>query len=72
MRIEEVSAAMQQAVPVEFDHLGITVTGYISACITRFDKRRGWWYQVEVHDFKADCICIAKLDEVVVRRADNG
>ncbi len=67
MKIDEVSEIMEKGFTVTHTHLGITADYRISACITRFSKENGWFYQLELKDLNANSITIASLEDVQKR-----
>ena len=68
MKLEEVTKAAEQGVIVLHTHMGITSRCRISGVITRYEKRSGWTYSLELTDLKAPCVIIAGLDEVEVEK----
>ena len=66
MKLEEVTKAAEQGAVVLHTHMGITSRCRISGVITRYTKRSGWTYSLELMDLKAPCVIIAGLDEVEV------
>lgn len=63
MKIEEVTAAMEQQRTVRHTHMGITVPCRINGCITRYSKENGWHYALELAELNSGCIIIASLEE---------
>lgn len=68
MKLEEVTKAAEQGAVVLHTHMGITSRCRISGVITRYAKRSGWTYSLELTDLKASCVIIAGLDEVEVEK----
>lgn len=66
MKLEEVTKAAEQGAVILHTHMGITSRCRISGVITRYSKRSGWTYSLELTDIKAPCVIIAGLDEVEV------
>lgn len=67
MKLEDVNNAMVEGKTVIHEHNGYSSPYRITGVITRYDKRRGWWYALELHDLKADSITVADMEEVRVR-----
>lgn len=63
MKIEEVTAAMEREQTVLHTHMGITVRCRITGCITRYSKKKGWHYALELAELKSNCRIIASLEE---------
>lgn len=63
MKIEEVTAAMEREQTVLHTHMGITVRCRITGCITRYSKKKGWHYALELAELKSKCVIIANLEE---------
>jgi hypothetical protein len=64
MKMEDVTRAIENALPVILTHRGITTGGYlITAVITRYDRGHGWKYSLELMD-KSRCLVIASPEDV--------
>ena len=68
MKLEEVTKAAEQGAVVLHTHMGITYRCRISGVITRYAKRSGWTYSLELTDVNTPSVIIAALDEVEVER----
>ena len=68
MKLEEVTQAAEQGAVVLHTHMGITSRCRISGVITRYAKRSGWTYSLELTDVNTPSVIIAALDEVEVER----
>lgn len=68
MKLEEVTQAAEQGAVVLHTHMGITSRCRISGVITRYSKRSGWTYSLELTDVNTPSVIIAALDEVEVER----
>ena len=66
MKLEEVTKAAEQGAVVLHTHMGITSRCSISGVITRYAKRSGWTYSLELTDVNTPSVIIATLDEVEV------
>lgn len=66
MKLEEVTKAAEQGAVVLHTHMGITSRCRISGVITRYSKRSGWTYSLELTDVNTPSVIIAALDEVEV------
>ena len=60
MKLEEVSKAIEQKALVECSFGKYRLTGII----TRFHKKKGWYYTLELKDLKANSLVYAPLEEV--------
>ena len=60
MKLEEVSKAIEQNALVECSFGQYRLTGII----TRFKKKKGWYYTLELKDLKANSLVYAPLEEV--------
>lgn len=68
MKLEEVTQAAEQGAVVLHTHMGITSRCRISGVITRYAKRSGWTYSLELTDVNTPSVIIAALDEVEVEK----
>lgn len=68
MKLEEVTKAAEQGAVVLHTHMGITSRCRISGVITRYSKRSGWTYSLELTDVNTPSVIIAALDEVEVEK----
>ena len=68
MKLEEVTKAAEQGAVVLHTHMGITSRCRISGVITRYEKRSGWTYSLELTDVNTPSVIIAALDEVEVEK----
>lgn len=68
MKLEEVTRAAEQGAVVLHTHMGITSRCRISGVITRYSKRSGWTYSLELTDVNTPSVIIAALDEVEVEK----
>lgn len=66
MKLEEVTKAAERGAVVLHTHMGITSRCRISGVITRYSKRSGWTYSLELTDVNTPSVIIAALDEVEV------
>ena len=68
MKLEEVTKAAERGAVVLHTHMGITSRCRISGVITRYSKRSGWTYSLELTDVNTPSVIIAALDEVEVEK----
>ena len=68
MKLEEITQAAEQGAVVLHTHMGITSRCRISGVITRYAKRSGWTYSLELTDVNTPSVIIAALDEVEVEK----
>ena len=66
MKLEDVNDVMIGGKTVIHEHNGYSSPYRITGVITRYDKKKGWWYALELHDLKADSITVADIGEVRV------
>ena len=66
MKLEEVTKAAEQGAVVLHTHMGITSRCRISGVITRYTKKSGWAYSLELTDLKANSVIIAALEDCEV------
>lgn len=66
MKLEDVNDVMVSGKIVIHEHNGFSIPYKITGVITRYDKKRGWWYTLELHDLKANSITEASMEEVRV------
>lgn len=64
MKMEDVTRAVENKLPVVHTYHGVAIAGYlITGVITRYDKRTGWKYSLELMD-KSRCLVIASPEDV--------
>lgn len=64
MKMEDVTRAIESELPVTHTHHGVITDGYrITAVITRYDRKTGWKYSLELTD-KSRCLVIASPEDV--------
>jgi len=64
MKMEDVTQAVENELPVVHTHNGVRLSGYhITGVITRYDRRHGWKYSLELMD-KSRCLLIARPEDV--------
>ena len=68
MKLEDVTAAAEQELTVIHTHMGISVPCKITGVMTRFSKKTGWTYSLELQEVNSFCVIIAALDDVEVTR----
>lgn len=66
MTIEQVNEAMVNGRTVVHTHMGISVRYKVTGVITRFSKKSGWTYSLELKDLNANCVVIAALEDTEV------
>lgn len=64
MKLEDVNDAIVGEKTVIHEHNGYSIPYRITGVITRYDKRKGWWYALELRDLKANSITVANIEEV--------
>lgn len=68
MKLEDVTAAAEQELTVIHTHMGISVPCKITGVLTRFSKKTGWTYSLELREVNSFCVIIAGLEEVEVKQ----
>ena len=67
MKIESVNSAIENEKTVIVEHGGLQLHYKINGVISRYDKKRGWYYLLELKDIKAPhSIAIAKVEDVKI------
>lgn len=66
MKLEDVNEAIVKGKTVIHEHNGYSIPYRITGVITRYDKKKGWWYALELHDLKANSITVARIEDVRV------
>lgn len=66
MKLEDVNDAIIGNKTVIHEHNGYSSPYKITGVITRYDKKKGWWYALELHDLKANSITVADIEDVRV------
>ncbi|MCH5207566.1 MAG: hypothetical protein J1F04_01670 [Oscillospiraceae bacterium] len=66
MTREQAKDAMTSGQLVQHTHMGIPIKYRISGVITRYNKRKGWTYSLELQDLKSSCIVIASMEDCEV------
>lgn len=67
MKLEDVTAAAEQELTVIHTHMGISVPCRITGVLTRFSKKTGWTYSLELREVNSNCVIVAGLEEVEVQ-----
>lgn len=64
MKMEDVTRAVENELPVVHTHNGMAISGYrITGVITRYNKKTGWKYSLELTD-KSRSLLIARPEDV--------
>lgn len=72
MKIEDVSAVMEQQIEVEYVYMGMPLRYRINGCITRYNhKKKQWYYVLELMD-KSGGLLVARLEDVRVTESEAG
>lgn len=67
MKMEEVTQAVENELPVIHSHHGTVIGGYkITGVITRYSKIHGWKYSLELMD-ASRCLVIARPEDVELK-----
>lgn len=68
MKLEDVTSAAEQELTVIHTHMGISVPCRITGVLTRFSKKNGWTYSLELQEVNSRCVIMAALGEVEVKQ----
>ncbi len=67
MKMEDVTRAVENELPVVHTHHGTAISGYkITGVITRYSKMHGWKYSLELMD-ASRCLVIARPEDVELK-----
>ena len=64
MQLADVKTAIAKRTVVTYDGIDYTVTAVIMRI---HHKEMKWYYQLELHDLKANSVCIADMEKVEVK-----